>query len=317
MRDASVAGAIDGGLAVTTRGIHKAFGRRVALAGADLRVPQASAYVLVGPNGAGKTTLIRILLDIVRADRGAAAIHAHDSVLEGARVRSLCGYLPERNDAAYGWMKVQDVLAFHAAHRVTWDPAYARALMDSLEIRDHTRFEKLSTGEARRLQLVMTLAHRPPVLLLDEPTDGLDPVMRDRAIRLLSMHMAENGTTLLISTHLISEVEGLCEHIGVLKDGIISVQMDRGTLRKTLRNYTLEIPKGWAGAPDLSDRVVRREGGGREVAWTIWGEEPEVVERLTATGATVREVGSLTLERAVVSLLSPAGSPGSSDVAAD
>ncbi len=300
----SFVGGIQPDLSVVTHGVHKRYGKRVALEGADLRVPEGAAYVLVGANGAGKTTLIRILLDLVRADAGSAAVGGHDTVRNGACARALCGYVPEREDAGYGWMKVNDLLAFHALYRPTWDAEYAHSLMKSLEVRDHTRFGKLSKGEARRLQLVMTLAHRPRVLLLDEPTDGLDMVMRDRALRLLSDHMAENETTLLVSTHLVSELEGLGDHLGVLKDGVIATQVDRGTLRRTLREYTLVVPEGWAGAPELADRVVRCEGSGREVAWTVWGEESEVVARLTATGATVREVGALTLERAAVSLLS-------------
>ncbi len=309
MSDRPVAGAIDADLALMTCGVRKAFGRRRALAGVSLRVPKGAVYVLVGPNGAGKTTLMRILLDLVRADGGSASVHSHDSVREGAQARSLCGYVPERQDAGYSWMKVRDLLAFQASCRPTWDAAYAASIMSVLEVRDHTRFGKLSKGEARRVQLVMALSHRPTVLILDEPTDGLDPVMRDRVIRLLSAHLAENDASLLVSTHVVSEVEGLGDHLGVLKDGVISTQIDRTTLRNTLRTYTMEVPKEWAGVPHLSDRVVSRNGLGLEMVWTVWGEEPEVVAQLTATGVTVREVQSLTLETAAISLMSEPGSP--------
>jgi ABC-2 type transport system ATP-binding protein len=307
VKDARVAGTIDNDLAVMTQGVGKVFGRRRALAEADLRVPKGAAYVLVGQNGAGKTTLLRILLDLVRADAGTASVHGYDSVRDGAWARSLCGYLPERQDAGYGWMKVRDLLAFHASYRRTWDAAYASSLVRTLEVRDHARFGKLSKGEARRLQLVLALAHRPQVLLLDEPTDGLDPVMRDHALRLLAEHVAESETSLVVSTHLVSEVEGLGDHLGVLRDGVISTQLDRTTLRNTLRSYLMEVPKDWAGVPDLSDRVVSSNGLGREMIWTVWGDEPEVVARLAATGVTVREVRSLTLESAALSLPSEPG----------
>ncbi len=299
----------DGGgqWAVVTRSLVKKFGRRVALDGMDLRVPVGSVYVLVGPNGAGKTTALRVLLDLVRADSGEASVLGHSSVAEGARVRSLCGYLPERSDAGYGWMKVQDLLAYHASYRSGWDAGYARSLMERLEVRDHTKFGKLSKGEARRVQLVMTLAHRPPLLLLDELTDGLDPVMRGEALALLSDHIAETETTAVISTHLVYEVEGLGDHIGVLRDGKLTAQLDRDALRSRLRRYTLEVPEGWRGPEALIDRIVRRSGGGREVAWTIWGEQSEVVERLSDGGGTVREVDPLTLEEAAVALMAMRG----------
>lgn len=290
--------------AVETRGLTKKYGRRVALSGLDLRVSTGSVYVLVGPNGSGKTTTLRILLDLVRADGGRGTILGWDTVSDGPQVRAHVGYVPERQDAGYGWMKVQQLLDHHASHRSAWDPAYAAELMERLEVRDHTKFGKLSKGEARRVQLVLALAHRPPVLLLDEPTDGLDPVMRDQALALLSDHVADTETTLLISTHLVYEVEGLGDHLGVLREGALRAQLDRETLRRRLRRYTLEVPEGWDGAAGLRDRVIRTGGSGREVSWTVWGDEPEVVERLKAGGATVREVDPLTLEEAAVSLLS-------------
>ena len=291
------------GLAVETTGLKKRYGRRVALDGLDLRVPRGSVYVLVGPNGAGKTTALRSLLDLVRPDEGEARVLGHDTVAEGARVRARCGYLPERGDAGYDWMKVQQLLDYHASYRSAWDRAYAADLMERLEVRDHTRFGKLSKGESRRVQLVMALAHRPEILLLDEPTDGLDPVLRDVALSLLSDHIAETGATLLISTHLVYEVEGLGDHLGVLREGVLTAQLDRETLRARLRRYTLEVPTDWTAPESLTGRIVRRTGAGREMAWTMWGREDEVVARLKADGATVREVDPLTLEEAAVALM--------------
>jgi ABC-2 type transport system ATP-binding protein len=290
-------------VAIETRGLAKRYGRRVALDGLDLRVPGGAVYVLVGPNGAGKTTALRSLLDLVRPDGGTARVLGHDVIREGAMVRALCGYVPERQDAGYGWMTVDQLLSSHAAYRGSWDGDYARSLLGRLEVRDHTKFGKLSKGEARRVQLVMALAHRPPVLLLDEPTDGLDPVMREEALSVLSDHMAEHETTLLISTHLVYEVEGLGDHLGVLKEGVLTTQLDRETLRLRLRRYTMELPEGWAGPAELAERVVRRNGRGREQAWTMWGDEREVVERLGAAGASVRQAEPVTLEEAAIALL--------------
>lgn len=306
MSDRATAVAADA-LAVETEGVEKRFGSRVALDGLDLRVPRGSVYVLVGPNGAGKTTALRVLLDLVRAEAGSARVLGHDTVSDGARVRAACGYLPERQDAGYSWMTVQQLLSFHASYQTNWDEAYALELLERLEVRDHTRFGKLSKGESRRVQLVMALAHRPPVLLLDEPTDGLDPVMRDEALGLLSDHIAETGATLLVSTHLVYEVEGLGDHLGVLTEGSLRVQVDRDTLRRRLRRYTLEVPEGWSEPGGLPGRVIRRSGSGREVAWSIWGPEVETRTQLSRAGATVREVTPLTLEEAAVALMAYRG----------
>jgi ABC-2 type transport system ATP-binding protein len=293
--------------AILTYDVAKRFGSRVALDGLNLRVPHGSVYVLVGPNGAGKTTTLRVLLDLVRADHGDVTVLGHDPVSSGPEVRALSGYVPERQDAGYGWMKVQQLLAHHASYRTNWDAGYAAELMERLEVRDHTKFGKLSKGEARRVQLVMALAHRPPVLLLDEPTDGLDPVMRDEALGLLADHISETGATLLVSTHLVYEVEGLGDHLGVLTDGSLSAQLDREALRRHLRRYTLVVPEAWREPADPGGQVIRRSGGGREVAWSIWGEEEEIAERLKAAGATIREIEPLTLEEAAVALMAYRG----------
>ena len=293
--------------AVETQGLVKRYGRRAALGGVDMRIPAGSVYVLVGPTGAGKTTTLRVLLDLVRPDSGEARVLGMDPVSSGAEVRARCGYLPERGDAGYGWMKVQQLLDHHASYRSNWDPAYARELMKRLEVRDHTRFGKLSKGESRRVQLVMALAHRPEVLLLDEPTDGLDPVMRDEALGILSDHIGETGATLVISTHLVYEVEGLGDHLGVMQDGVLRAQLDREMLRRQLLRYTLEVEEGWTGPDRMTERVIRRGGGGREVAWTIWGAQEEIVDQLRAGGAAVRQVDPLTLEEAAVALMAMRG----------
>ena len=102
--------------------------------------------------------------------------------------------------------------------------------------------------------------------------------------------MAETETTLLISTHLVYEVEGLGDHLGVLKDGVLRAQLDRETLRRRLRRYRLEVPEGWEAPAPLKESIVRRSGRGRELAWTIWGDEGDVADRLKAGGAVVREI---------------------------
>ena len=198
----------DGAFAVATRGLRKQFGKEVALRGIDLQVPEGAVYVLVGPNGAGKSTTLKILLDLVRADAGAAEVFGLDPRARGPDVRAQIGYVPERHDWGYGWMRVGRLLEHHAAFYPRWDPQYAAHLARAFELRMDRKFGKLSKGQGRRVQLAMALAHRPPLLLLDEPTDGLDPVMRDETLGLLAEHLAETPTTVLISTHLVHEIEG-------------------------------------------------------------------------------------------------------------
>lgn len=301
-----------GPLAIATRSLVKRFGPKTALAGVDLTVPEGAVYVLVGRNGVGKTTTINVLLDLVVADSGTAAVLGLDTRADGARVRAQLGYVPERQDPAYGWMRVGTLMRYHAGYYPAWDTAYAGELSRMFDIRPDVRFAKLSKGQQRRVQLLLALAHRPPVLVMDEPTDGLDPVMRDQVLSALAAHLARFPTTILVSTHLVNEAERLGDHLGLMSDGRIDGQFSRETLRRQLREYHIGVPDGWAGAPAMSDVVIRRNGSDREVAWTIWGDETEVVERLRKTGATVRQIEPLKLEDAALALLARGSASGGS-----
>ncbi|HEX6908913.1 MAG TPA: ABC transporter ATP-binding protein, partial [Longimicrobium sp.] len=157
--------------ALETRALVKTYPpATTALGGLDLQVPPGSVYVLVGPNGAGKSTTMKVLLDLVRADHGTATVLGIDTARQPALARAQIGYVPEVVDTAYGWLTVRGLLRHHAAFYHAWDPAYADALCVRLGLRMNERFRSLSKGGARALALVTALAHRPPVLLLDEPT---------------------------------------------------------------------------------------------------------------------------------------------------
>jgi ABC-2 type transport system ATP-binding protein len=290
--------------AVATQGLVKRYGRDFALLGLELQVPEGAVYVMVGPNGAGKTTTLRILLGMMQADGGRAEVLGLDPAGAGALVRARVGYVPERGDWGYSFMPVRRLLQHHQVYFPSWDRQYAESLARAFDLPLDRRVDRLSKGFARRLHLLLALAHRPPLLLLDEPTDGLDPVMRDETLGLLAEHVAETGCTVLISTHLVHEMDRLADHLGVIQNGRLTAQMSRDTLHRMLRRYRADIPHGWGGAPEIDGTVVKRGGIGREIQWSVWGEEEMVARALTASGATLRDAAPLTLEDAAVALLS-------------
>jgi len=290
-------------LAVRSDELHKHFGSTVALDGIDLAVPEGSVYALVGANGAGKTTLFRILLDLVRPQKGSAEVFGLDVQKDGPRVRSGIGYVPEDRDWGPGWMTVSRLFRHYAVYYPMWDHGYAAKLAERFDIDVDRRYEKLSKGQARRVQIVLALAHRPPLLLLDEPTDGLDPLVRERVHRALADHLAATEATVLIATHHVQEVAALIDHVGVLRSGRLVASASVDTLSARLKRYRFEAPDGWGGLPSLNGAVVERQMDGSHGAWTIWGEEPEVRAALEASGARVRDAAPLTLEQAAVALL--------------
>jgi ABC-2 type transport system ATP-binding protein len=288
--------------ALVTHDLSKRYRRETALDRVNLRVPDGAVYVLIGANGAGKSTAIKVLMNLETADAGSAHILGLDTVREGPRARAQVGYVPERADRSSPWATCGRVLAHVAAYFPTWDHAYAARLTQEFGLPLHRKVGTLSKGEGRRLDLVLALAHRPPVLLLDEPTDGLDPVVRGRTLSLLAAHMADTPTTLLISTHQIHELERLADYVGVLRQGRLVAQISRSELQRTTGRYRVDLPPGWHPTRELEVAGARATSG-REAQWTLVGEQHEMVDRLTLAGAFVRDVQPLTLEDATLALL--------------
>jgi ABC-2 type transport system ATP-binding protein len=261
----------------------------------------------VGPNGAGKTTALKILLDLARPDGGSAVALGLDPQRDGPRLRAQIGYIPEAQKWEHGWMSVRLLLAHHESYFPAWDREYATRLSKRLELPLDRPYGKLSKGQSRRVQVVLALAHRPRLLVLDEPTDGLDPLARETTLSVLAEHMADHEGTMLISTHLVHETERLADHMGVLREGMLRAQATTSEIQRSLLRYKAEVPDGWPGANAMNGQVVRRVARGREIEWTVWGEEQEVRTRLGSAGAVVRDVTRLSLEEAAVALLSPEG----------
>lgn len=291
--------------AIATHGLSMRYGKQTALDAVDLRVPEGAVYVLIGANGAGKSSAMKVLLNLERPNAGRAEVFGLDTGSHGPQVRAQVGYIPETHEHPYSWMTCGRLIQHVAVHYPAWDHAYAAQLVDIFGIHPERKVGTLSKGESRRLQFVLALAHRPPLLLLDEPTDGLDPVVRNRTLAHLAEHLADTPTTVVIATHHVAEVESLADHVGVLREGALVAQMSRDDLRRTVLRYRVEVPEGWQPPAELRVTSVRR--GGREAQWTLIGEQEEVTARLTATGATVRDVTPLALEEAALAFLSEEG----------
>jgi ABC-2 type transport system ATP-binding protein len=209
---------------VATDNLTKGFGERRVLSDVALKVPTGSAYLLLGRNGAGKSTLLRILLGLMRVDTGTASVCGLDPARDAASVRANIGYVPEQTDWGHRWMRVGRLLQHHASYFEAWSHEYEQRLTDTLEIDRHKRMSALSKGEMRRVHLVMALAHRPPLLMLDEPIDGLDERAREDVIEMLVAHRREFATTIVIATHYVGDVVGFVDHVGLLRDGQLALQ---------------------------------------------------------------------------------------------
>lgn len=294
-------------LAVATHGVSVRYGRETALEGVGLRVPEGAVCLLAGANGAGKSTVMKVLLNLVRPGAGRAEVFGLDTASRGAEVRAQIGYIPEQHAHDYGWMTCGRLMQHVAVHYPAWDHAYAAELCALFDVRLDRKVRTLSKGESRRLQFVLALSHRPPLLLLDEPADGLDPLVRNRTLAQLAEHLADTPTTVLIATHHVQDVESLADHLAILRSGRLVVQMSRDALRRDVRRYRIEVPEGWQAPLELRPAIRRRSRAGREEELTLIGEPGELTGRLAAAGASVRDVRAVSLEEATLAFLSEEG----------
>ncbi len=187
----------------------------------DLAVNPGEIFGFLGLNGAGKTTTIRILLDLLRANSGRAFIFGHDCLSEGLQARALIGYLPGEM-GIYSDLTGREVLDFLAGlNRQTVDQKYRREIQGRLELDDarlRRKVREYSTGMKRKLGLIQAFQADPPLLILDEPTEGLDPLMQESFYELLA-DVQRRGRTVFMSSHVLSEVERVCDRIGLLRKG--------------------------------------------------------------------------------------------------
>jgi len=215
--------------AIKIKGLYKSYGKIHALRGVNLEVKQGEIYGFLGPNGAGKTTTIRCMLDLVRPHSGSINILGLDPQKQAVEVRSQIGYLPgELNLEAN--VKVLDVLRYFADLRgdvVNWD--YIRVLTKRLELDLSMPVKNLSKGNRQKIGLVQALMPRARVLLLDEPTAGLDPLMQQVVYRMLKEAQAEN-TTIFFSSHIISEIETIADRVTIIRKGIIAEEISPSQL---------------------------------------------------------------------------------------
>jgi ABC-2 type transport system ATP-binding protein len=264
--------------AIETRGLGKRYSRHAALADLDLRVELGEVFGFIGPNGAGKTTTIRLLLDLIRPTAGRASVLGLDARRDGVQVRRQVGYLPG-DLALYEDMTAAQQLAFLARlrGRPELDP---RPLAERLALDLHRPVKALSRGNKQKVGLVQAFMHDPELLILDEPTTGLDPLIQHEFAAMVG-EARERGATVFLSSHVLGDVERLADRVGLLRAGRLVLVDDVGALKarvtRRLELHFAEPPPAGAFAGILGVQTV--EQAGDRVALTINGPVDGVVKR--------------------------------------
>jgi ABC-2 type transport system ATP-binding protein len=224
--------------AIEIRGLVKRFGDKTVLGDVTFQVPKGKTYAFLGRNGAGKTTTIRILLGLLRADGGQVSVLGLDPARQALEIRRRVGYLAE-DQRMFGWMRVRQLLDFIAPFYPHWNHSLAERLAGRLELPMNTRVRHLSKGHTVRLGLLLAVAHRPELVILDDPTLGLDPIMRKEFLRDVVSYLQSIETTVFFSSHLLYEIEPVADMVGILEGGRIVLQSATDTLREQVKQLVL------------------------------------------------------------------------------
>ena len=232
--------------AIEIHDVHKSFREKRVLNGLNLTVERGQTFAFLGRNGAGKTTTIQMLMGLLSPDEGSLSVLGRNPQQEPLEVRRTVGYLAE-DQTMFGWMTCEEIIRFVAAFYPTWEHSLARRFVEQFEVPLKTKVRHLSKGQNVRLGLLLALAHRPELVILDDPALGLDPIMRKEFNRDLVEHLQSAGTTVLYSSHLLYEVEPVADVIAILHNGSIVRQSSTDELRDQVKRLILE--------PDAATRI--------------------------------------------------------------
>src|ERR1035437_8918896 len=263
--------------AIELVGVRKRFGRHEVLAGVDLKVEVGKTYAFLGRNGTGKTTTIRMLMGLLKPDEGKVRVLGLDPATDALEIRRRVGYLAE-DQQMWGWMKVREILRFVSAFHATWDWGLARELMEKFALPTEGKVRNLSKGQNVRLGLLLALAHRPKVVVLDDPALGLDPIMRKEFLRDVVEHLQGGGVTVFFSSHLLYEVEPVADVVGILDGGKIVTESGTEELRGRVRQLRVEAGAwGEVGGKVPGVLDVKRDGERVAVVVSDVGRAREVL----------------------------------------
>jgi ABC-2 type transport system ATP-binding protein len=273
--------------------LSRSFGTRKVLDELSLYVPRGCVFGLVGENGAGKTTLIKHILGLLKPEAGTVRVFGCDPTQQPVEVLGRIGYLSEQPDLP-GWMRVSEFIRYTQAFYPRWDPQYAEQLRQLFALDPAQRLRTLSKGQKAKAALLAARAHRPELLVLDEPSSGLDPVVRRDILEAIIRTVGEEGRTVFFSSHLLEEIERVSDHIAMLSGGKLVLCGSLADIQTQHRRYVLRFQQPLACRPTIPGSLSVT-GFGNEWAVTCNGAAADLAPVVARLGATIVHDSSASL----------------------
>ena len=277
---------------IEVRNLTKRFGDFTALDRLSMTVPTGTVYGLVGPNGAGKSTVIRHLTGIYRQDEGTATVDGQE-IFENPGVKSRIAYIPD--DIFYfNTASITDMAKFYAGVYPTFSWERFETLKGAFDLDLKRPMRRFSKGMQKQAAFWLCMAMRPEILILDEPVDGLDPVMRRQVWSIIMGDIAENGTTVLVSSHNLRELEDVCDHVGIMDHGKLLLERSLSELQENICKVLIALPDG-AALPTGLD-IVHQSATGHLLTLILRGQQEDITALLSGAAPLFMDVVPLTLE---------------------
>jgi ABC-2 type transport system ATP-binding protein len=289
-----VRGDFTGDYAIETERLSRTFGKFEAVRGVDLKVTRGTVFGLLGVNGAGKSTIIKMIVGHLRPTSGRVSVLGRTLEKELIEIRRRVAYVSE-NRYLYEWMTVGESVRFTRAFHDNWDERKAADLLRRFSLPPDKKVRQLSRGNRARLCLMLALSFNPELIILDEPTSGLDPIVRRDFIENIVSEIADEGKTVLFSSHIVDEVERVADYVGIINDGELLLTSSLDDIKasyKRVRYATNGTRPELAGVPGL----LMVENGRHEQVLTVKGFGDDVMGALGARGVANPEVLPISLE---------------------
>lgn len=226
--------------ALEIKNLKKAYGRSKVLKGLNLKIPKGAIYAYLGENGSGKTTTINLILNLLNPDSGSINVLGLDSQKNEIEVRRKIGYVAEF-PAMYEWMKAKEIMEFAKSFYSRWDEPRVKALIKDLEVPVDRKIAEFSKGMKAKVALVLALAHKPEILIFDDPTSGLDANARRQFVQAVLSLVEEEKVTVFFSSHLITELERMADYVGFLQNGKLRFEMPLEELKNTVKKIKISF----------------------------------------------------------------------------
>lgn len=281
--------------------LYKSFGRKQVLKDFNMTLAEGKVYGLLGKNGEGKTTLIRMIMGIIPSDKGKILYKGREIKFNQPFYKKEVGYIPEES-VFYGWMTIEELMSFNSCFYPRWNESKAKELLNRFDLDEKLKIKNLSRGMKLKLGLIVALAAEPELLILDDPTSGMDVPTRHDFLKGLIREILDQGTSILFSSHLVHELEGIIDHLSILNKGNLILEENFQQVKNDAKNVHLIFD---GAVPEVIDikGVLTKQTNGNKCVMGIYPWSEDVKKELEALQPRKMNIEFMTLEEIFIHLV--------------